>query len=177
MIDTATEAIPETTNKETINEDLTIKIANLENELNIYKNAIISECKDNNPLFHVKSAELAELFIKHSANVNDKNICNSTPLHYKKNKDVVEIFIKNNANLNEKDDYGCVPIMFYDDIEIIKLMYENGADLSLCDNIGRSVLEYMKDNNREDIIKYINDITTNKEITQELTQETNNDKK
>ncbi len=156
--------------QDNINE-LKIKVDNLEKELNIYKHAIISECNKHNPLFHVESAELAELFIKYGANINDKNICNSTPLHYKKNKDIVELFIKNEFDLNTKDEYGCVPVMFYDDKETIKLMYNNGADLTICDNVGRSVIDYMKDNNKNDIILYINELITQNDNKEDITKE------
>ncbi len=77
--------------------------------------------------------DIADLLIKHRANINAINIHGLTPLHIASawdNENMVKLLIENGANINIKDNDGNTPLYYaqeYINENIANLLKEHGA--------------------------------------------------
>jgi uncharacterized membrane protein len=106
----------------------------------------------NTPLHwaaYAASVSVAELLIKHGADVNSRNRYGWTPLHYAAcggYRDVVELLIKSGADVNAREVANSTPlhvaISCGPNYEVVKLLLENGAHVNARDNGGQTPLHW-----------------------------------
>jgi ankyrin repeat protein len=97
------------------------------------------------PIFYVSSLDVAQLFIKHDANVNFKNDYGITPLHvmaqwlYK--IEITKLLIMHGADVNAKNKDGWTPIFYVEDSEATELLIKYGAEINIKDYYENTILD------------------------------------
>lgn len=95
-------------------------------------------------LFNIKNYDVAKLFIRRGADVNEKNTHGRTPLHECLKFDIAKLLIANGAKVNTKDNKGNTPIMArrYMNTAIVKLLIRNNANIYNINKYGANILFY-----------------------------------
>jgi uncharacterized membrane protein len=119
----------------------------------------------NTPLHwaaYAASVSVAELLIKHGADVNSRNRYGWTPLHYAAcggYRDVVKLLIKSGADVNAREVAACTPlhvaISCGPNYEVVKLLLENGAHVNARDNGGQTPLHWAAQKGHVGVVKLL----------------------
>jgi ankyrin repeat protein len=108
--------------------------------------------------------ELAELLIRHGANVSAKNDMQMTPLHIAQCASIVEVLVRHGADVNARADFGWTPLHVQAQepeetgaFEVIEALLEHGADPNLADEQGNTPLSFATRREEPEKIKILRD--------------------
>jgi len=96
--------------------------------------------------------------------LNARNSIGETVLHYlavENDQEGIAWLKAQGANLNTQNDFGSPPVFEVAQLgykELLKWLIENGADLSITDEEDRDIWAYLKEFNKPEMIKYLNEI-------------------
>jgi ankyrin repeat protein len=96
--------------------------------------------------------DIAEILIKHGANVNTKNLLGETPLHYSARlclAEIAELLVSSGANVNITNNYGMTPLHYSahnNCIAVAKVLIDNSADPNIREDNGCTPLHWASSN-------------------------------
>ncbi|XP_031635173.1 uncharacterized protein LOC116348332 [Contarinia nasturtii] len=108
------------------------------------------------------SEKVAELLIKHGADVMATDSSDETPLHYTAVHDAEELadlLIRNGADVDAKNSFGRTPLIyaiaFGNMMEVAEMLIENGANVNIQDDIGETPLKWAKWKNKQKLVELL----------------------
>jgi ankyrin repeat protein len=121
---------------------------------------------------HIAAAEgrvdVAELLVKHGADVNARNNNNSTPLHLAANAGVAELLIRHGAEVNVRDKDGFTPLHWAADkghLDVARLLLEMGADPNIIDKENKTPLDIAREKGHENVARVIEELVKSKTLS------------
>ena len=113
------------------------------------------------PLMATTNTAIAEILLRHGANVNAKDKHAMTPLMNgvaQRNQDKVRLLIEHGANVNDSNDLGGTALMtaaVLGQFEILQLLLASGARINQQDNNGRTALMYACGNTTDNALSCV----------------------
>jgi cytohesin len=120
------------------------------------------KARDGETVIHnAASVEIAEILLKHGADITAKANNNSTPLHKTTSAQMAQFFIDHGLDVNAKDNSGATPLFnaVYFGLELVNCLLANGATAEIKNNRGLTPLmcvagtEYANENDTIELKK------------------------
>lgn len=124
---------------------------------------------DKDGVKYEPNIEIIKLLIENGADVNNKNLVDSSPLHYAvelKNTEIIKLLIDKGADVNAKNCIGDTPLhrAVFNSFENTKILINNGADIKAKDKDGKTPLDIAKEYSKSKYTCSTTNILTSKKV-------------
>jgi ankyrin repeat protein len=105
----------------------------------------INSCLTSYNLYHKDYTSFIRLLLAMGADVTYKNHNNATCLHLARNECLAQLYIKHGANIHHQNNQGQTPLHYaviFDRADVVKVLLKNKANMYLIDHDKKSSVDY-----------------------------------